>query len=85
VAYVDPGFPAAWRKEPYYSALKGLATEGIEHDKQVPVYVDIRGRTFVLLPNDDVDLGVLAPDDRIVIRRRAGQGWEAFKAPALRG
>lgn len=62
---VDPGLPMAWRKEPYYSQLKRWSAAGLQNGRQVIVFND-RAAT-VILPNTDAVLGVLEPDDRVVI------------------
>jgi hypothetical protein len=74
--HVDPGFPSAWRQEPYFSQLKQLARDGIEHQRQVVVY--LKDRAIVILPHDEVDLGVLAPDDHIMVSQ---SGRYARKVP----
>lgn len=57
VVYVDPEHPDAWRTEPYYSDLKAWARNRIAADRQV--HVRTHGRTIVILPDRDVDLGVV--------------------------
>jgi hypothetical protein len=66
VAHVDPDRPAAWRAEPYYSTLKAWATAGASSHLQI--LVCIGRRTIVVLPHKDVDLGIIAEDERIVTR-----------------
>jgi hypothetical protein len=65
-AYVDPGRPMAWREEPYYSTLKHWARNGAEIGQQVVAQVN--NRVVVLLPDEDVDLGPIGPDERVVTR-----------------
>lgn len=63
-AHVDPGSPGAWRREPYYSQLKQWARQAASQRMQVIVCV---GRhCYVILPDRDVDLGIVA-DDEIVL------------------
>lgn len=64
VANVDPGFPTAWREEPYYSGLKRWAIQGAPHMRQI--VVKIGRRAIVILPHRDVDLGIIADDELIV-------------------
>ncbi|HEY3696534.1 YkgJ family cysteine cluster protein [Phenylobacterium sp.] len=60
---VDPASPAAWRREPYYARLKAMSQrieEGCE------LVVAIGDRRIVVFPHEDVDLGVVNPDHKIV-------------------
>jgi hypothetical protein len=65
-ACVDPGFPSAWRRSPYYENLKQWAAEGLRSfsDPRI-VEAMIGNRCIVILPDRDVDIGVLAPDEMI--------------------
>lgn len=79
--YVDPSFPTNWRREPYYSQLKQLAIEYAE--QQMQLLVRINDRATVLLPNKEVDLGVVAEDDQIMVQRDRRLGiWDAFVVSA---
>jgi len=63
-ASLDPGHPAAWRNEPYYSELKrwsALAAPSMGH-----VYVKIGKRLIVVHPHADSDLGIVEDDDRLL-------------------
>jgi hypothetical protein len=72
---VDPGSPLSWKKEPYYSQLKRLALNGLEHKGIITV--NVAKRVFVVLPNEDVDLGVCDVDDNIVVQKEFnGSDWE---------
>jgi len=65
-ALVDPGFPSAWRRSPYYEALKRWAVEAAERFPEVYlVDVLIGARSIVVLPDREVELGVLDSDERI--------------------
>ena len=60
----DPGFPDAWRKEPFRGEIGALATAGETHDVTVLV---ISGQKMVLVtPEKEFDLGVVGADQRIV-------------------
>jgi len=71
-ACVDPGFPSAWRRSPYYENLKQWAAEGLRSSPHLRI-VDamIGNRCIVILPDRDVDIGVMAPDEIIEL---AGAG-----------
>ena len=51
---VDPGRPDAWRKEPYYSALKRAAEGQIANRGAVVVLVG--ARQWLMLPDKDVPI-----------------------------
>jgi hypothetical protein len=60
----DPGFPDAWRKEPFRSEINQWAISGETHDVTVIV---ITGEKMILItPEREFDLGVVRPDERIV-------------------
>ena len=63
-AYVDPDWSDAWRGEPYYSDLKQWAAS--LQPTRGQVVVKIGDRAIVILPDQDVDLGIMADDDLIV-------------------
>jgi hypothetical protein len=79
--HVDSGSPDAWRHKPYFDQLKRWARDGVERRLQVVVYVV--DKVTVILPDKEVALGVLRPDDQIVVSvTRTASGW-AFDAQAV--
>ncbi len=60
----DPGFPDAWRKEPFRSEIREWAVSGETHD--VTVVVVIGQRMILVTPDREFDLGIVGPDQRIV-------------------
>jgi Fe-S-cluster containining protein len=64
---LDPGMPLAWKKEPYYSVIKGWAEKFFQKNKKVLVLN--RGFVTVVLPDRDVPLGVISPGEEILIYR----------------
>jgi hypothetical protein len=78
IAHVDPDFPDAWRQAPHYDDLKRWAQAGL----QVAVYVD--KRVIVLLPDRETDLGVVRPDEQIIVQHQATPFGRRFKALKLR-
>ena len=71
---VDPSFPNAWTKPPYYEHLKRWAREGGELGALV--FVRIGGRVIALLPDRDHDMGLVNLDDEIVVSRHfTGSGY----------
>ena len=56
---VDPSSPGAWRREPYYSQLKAWADRS--RPGHLEVLVRVKGRLYVVFPEEDVDLGPERP------------------------
>ena len=53
---VDPDRPDAWRREPYYSHLKSVASRA--RSPYLMVLVRTAGRLTMIFPEADIDLGV---------------------------
>lgn len=82
-AHVDPERPGAWRREPFYSTFKAWARElASQPDRVGQMYVAIGKRTIVILPDRNVDVGIVE-DDEIVITKKSygarGLSYEAIK------
>jgi hypothetical protein len=60
----DPGFPNAWRKEPFCSEIRRWAVSGEALD--VTVVVIVGEKMILVTPGREFDLGVVRPDQRIV-------------------
>ncbi|RXH25057.1 MULTISPECIES: hypothetical protein [Bradyrhizobium] len=60
----DPGFPDAWRKQPYAGDIRAWAVEGERNDMTVVVIIGLR--MFLITSDHEFDLGVVGPDERIV-------------------
>ena len=75
----DPGFPDAWRKEPYRSEIREWAVSGETHDVTVVV---MTGQKMILVtPDREFDLGVVQPDERIV---REIEGTQVVNATVVK-
>lgn len=61
--HVDSTRPDAWRREPYYSKLKELARKSPPPNT---VIVHIAPHAYAILPDSDVHLGVVGPEERII-------------------
>ena len=82
--HVDPGFPARWREEPFYSQIKRWADIGVDNAMQVVIY--LKDRVTVILPNKEVELGRIARDDIIMVGELnvpIGRDWHAYVVPAM--
>jgi hypothetical protein len=60
----DPGFPDAWRKEPFRSEIHNLAVSAELHD--ITVLVIIGERMILVTPGREFDLRVVRSGQRIV-------------------
>jgi hypothetical protein len=77
VIHVDPDFAAAWKSEPYFSQIKAIAKAGLTHGSMTLVIEKFR--TIVVLPDAEVDLGLLGPNARIAmtpIKTPDGIRWQ---------
>ena len=92
-ATVDPGRSNAWRDAPFYAQLKSWSRELLPQRRYVLVRVG--KRTIAILPDQDFDLGLMEPNEPVVIdtapgphgrviyrARRAGPGHAAQAAVA---
>ncbi|MBR0858858.1 hypothetical protein [Bradyrhizobium liaoningense] len=75
----DPGFPNAWRREPYASEIRAWAVEGESSNMTVVVIVD--QRMILVTPDREFDLGIVGPDERIV---RELEGTKVVGASVLK-
>jgi hypothetical protein len=79
--HVDPERPGAWRREPYLTSLRALAQMRL--GRGAFIFIMERGRTIVLLPRQEIDVGVVGPDERILIRERPMPGGPHFEAEVI--
>ncbi len=63
VIHVDPDFAGIWKGEPYFSQVRAMAIAGLARGAMTLV-ID-RLRTIVILPDEEIDLGLLGPNARI--------------------
>jgi hypothetical protein len=57
-AFVDPGFPTAWRSAPYIDAFRKLAAERV-------ITIRTGTKVIVVLPDREIDLGHVGPDESV--------------------
>ncbi len=62
-AFVDPGFAGAWRGAPYYQTLKRWSLDGVRQSPARLVTIRIGTRAIIVLPDREIDLGVVGPRD----------------------
>jgi hypothetical protein len=80
--HVDLGRPQAWRQEPFYSEIKEWSRRAAEGMNQVVVMHGMRAT--VVFPDRDVDLGVVAEDERIITAESMTAGGLRLDALKLR-
>jgi hypothetical protein len=78
-ACVDPGYPSAWRRAPYYEQLRQWASEGMQRFPDLHIVNAMIGtRCIVILPDREVDIGDLGSDEMIELSA-VGAGFEVRK------
>lgn len=80
-AFVDPGFPSAWRQAPYFDAFKRLAAEGQRASPPRIITARIGARVIVILPDREIDVGTIGPDESLQLEPGPGGRIEARKIP----
>ena len=82
-ACVDPFYPTACRRSPYYENLKQWAIECVRRSPDLHlVNVLIASRCIVILPDREVEIGTLAHDEGIQVEMKktyAGETLEVRK------
>ena len=70
-ACIDPGYPSAWRRPPYYQTLWRWACERAASPSSSWPGVDvwIGKRCIIILPDGEKDLGIVAADEEVRIDR----------------
>ena len=74
---VDPAFPNAWMKEPFFALIKQWVSDGIERD--LIVLVQIGPRFVAVLPNRIVELGKVDTSEEVSIKRTMGENGLDYK------
>src|SRR5438132_11870692 len=70
-AHVDHGYPAAWRASPYYENFKRWAKEAVQKSPMHQIHVMIGYHLIVVLPDRDVDMGVVVDGETIQMTKNA--------------
>ena len=77
-AVVDPGRPDAWKHEPFYGQLKAWAADVVQ--RRQGVLVRVGRRTIAVLPDRDIDLGVMDSGEKVVVEQITGPGGVSYSA-----
>jgi hypothetical protein len=75
-AHVDPGAPHAWKREPYYTNFKRWAAEGLRKRPTHLVDIMIGERLIVVLPDRDIDLGIVAEGHGVEVATQDGATFD---------
>ena len=79
-AHVDPGYPSAWRRSPYYENFKQWAREAAQKMPDMHVVdVMIGESSIVILPDRDVDLGIIAADEFVRLDKKVGPNGQVIE------
>ena len=81
-AHIDPGYPSAWRASPYYQNFKIWASEGGKRSPMQMIAVMVGNRVTVVLPDRDVEFGILEPGERLQLLRDAKGAMSVNRIPA---
>src|ERR1700730_5874124 len=70
-AHVDPGYPSAWRRSPYYENLKAWAVQAVQKTPKMDlVDVMIGEHVIVILPDREVGVGIVAADELVTLSKK---------------
>jgi hypothetical protein len=71
---LDPGHPSSWRQEPYHAQLKRWAAAALQQNRHVIVFLN--RHATIILPDREVALGQIGPEQLIIARKIMVQGQE---------
>lgn len=74
---VDPSAPNRWREAPWHAEIKALSVLAFQQNRQV--LVTVGNKVIAMLPDREVELGVVAEDEVVVTGRRPDGTWGAAK------
>lgn len=77
---VDPASKAAWRNEPYFSKIRSMAIDMLHQRGHLLVWEGLN--VFAIMPDREIELGVLGNRSVVVMGRTTTHG-EEYNAMAL--
>lgn len=77
-AVVDPGRADAWKQEPFYSRLKAWSADVVQ--RKQGVLVRIGKRTIAVLPDRDIDLGIMDSGEKVLVEQITGPHGTTYSA-----
>ncbi len=79
---VDPGFPQAWRREPYFTGLTRWSEKLLA--RRLHLIVFVRNQATLIMPSEAVPIGTMSSEDGFVVRERLtaqGKRYEVERVP----
>jgi len=76
--HVDPGYPDAWRQEPYHSRIRQRAAQALRNGGYVLVL--IKGKLTMILPQGEIFIGNIAKGERIEVHQSMGPEGTHYEA-----
>ena len=64
-AFVDPGFPSAWRAAPYFETFKRWSLEGARAAPPRIITIRVGARVTIILPDREIDVGHVGPNESV--------------------
>ena len=84
-AHVDPGYPAAWRRSPYYENFKAWAVQAVQKTPEMDlVDVMIGEHVIVILPDREVDLGIVAANEFVRLQKKVTTAGEIIEVDKIK-
>lgn len=83
LVFPDPGAPDAWKRQPYHAVLRDWSKAANAAKRQIVVMIG--ERATVILPDRDVAVGRVGPNDRIVSRLVVEGGRQRIEPGVERG
>ncbi len=83
-AHVDPGYPSAWRRSPFYENFKLWAAQAIQQEPMHLVDVMIGDHLTVVLPDREVDVGILGPDELVQLNKTRTAAGESISVERIK-
>ena len=78
---VDPGSPGAWRKAPYYDALRAMAGRPLDERRHVVMFVG--EEATLVMPEESVALRKMGPRDNFRVEPAFGPSGPTWKATKI--
>jgi hypothetical protein len=74
---VDPGYPQAWRKAPYYDQLRQWAKNLLEKGRHIIAFVN--DSATLIMPEEAISLGKMKASDSFRVERAFGPNGPTYR------
>ncbi len=78
---VDPGFPQAWRREPYLSDMKRWAEQLLPNARHLIIFVN--SKAILMMPSGPTEIGSMSPDTGFFVRERYTASGKVYEVEKL--